>query len=185
MYLHKTEPDVIVEGLWWEETCVRRQGGYDLDTTNLPTSLRWFPKGATLAFNSENGKATFVKTAKVTEAAAKSATTVKVEDKGILVVGDKIGGATISAIEVADGVATLTVDATAKALKVGDVIASFDPSKDVLLGLNYATVDLRDNDFPSVTPTLQAYEIEENSLPYPINDEIKAALGDRHQFKIL
>lgn len=182
MFMHKGKPTDIKEGLWWEETCIRRQGGYDLDTSNLPDGLRWLPKGTVLAFL--DGKAIAVKTAKVYEAAEAEATTVKVEDTGILKVGDVIGGMTISAISVADGIATLTVDAVPEGgLKAGAVIADAR-SKGVLLGLQYETNDLRDNDFPQVTPTLQAYEIEEDTLPFPVNDDIKKGLGDRHQFKI-
>ncbi len=183
MFMHKGKPTDIKEALWWEETCIRRQGGYDLDTSNLPEKLRWLPKGTVLAFNKENGKAIVVKSAKVYEAALADATAVKVEDTGILKVGDVIGGMTISAITTEDGVATLTVDAVPKALEAGAVIAD-ENSKGVLLGLQYETNDLRDNDYPQVTPTLQAYEIEEDTMPFPVNDDIKKGLGDRHQFKI-
>ena len=183
MFLRKSTPTDIKEALWWEETCVRRQGGYDLDTANLPTSLRWLPKGTVLAFDSTNGKAVVVKTATVYEAASKAATTLKVAENELLAVGDKIGGATISAISTADGVSTLTVDAVASALKAGDVIGDSN-SEGTILGLLYETNDLQDNDYPQVTVTLQAFEIEESTMPYPINDTIKKGLGDRHQFKI-
>lgn len=184
MYLKQSKSEEIKEALWWEESCVRRQGGYDLDTTNLPTNLRWFPKGAVLAYNESNGKAVLVKTAEVYEDAAANATTLKVKDNGLLAVGDKVAGKAISAISVENGVATLTIAALSKKLSAGDVVADENASG-ILLGLNYATVDLRDNEYPSVTPTLQAYEIEEDSLPYPVNADIKEALGDRHQFKII
>lgn len=183
MFMHKGQPDNIKEALWWEESCIRRQGGYDLDKSNLPATLRWLPKGTILGFKKENGAAIVVKTAKVYEAIVKEATSVKVEANDLLMVGDKLGGMTISAIAVEDGVATLTVSAVPTALKAGDVIAD-ENSKGIILGLQYETNDLRDNDYPQVTPTLQVYEIEEDSLPYPVNDEIKAKLGDRHQFKI-
>ena len=166
---------------------MRRQGGYDLDTSNLPSTMRWFPKGAPLAFDATTGKAVLIKTAVVYENAASSATTLKIEDpNGFFAVGDKIAGKAISAVsyDAETGVATLTVAALAKAVKKGDVVGD-DNTTGTILGLNYATVDLRDNDYPSVTPTLQAYEIEENTLPFPVNDDIKAGLGDRHQFKII
>lgn len=183
MYLRNSKATDIKEGLWWEETCVRRQGGYDLDTSNLPTGLRWFPKGAVLAFNETNGKAILVKTAKVHTAADSGATSLKVEDNGLFKAGDVVAGSTVSSVTVADGVATLKVSALGAAVKAGDVVADDNATK-TLLGLNYATVDLRDNDFPSVTPTLQAFEIEADTLPYPVNDEIKEGLGALHQFKI-
>lgn len=183
MFYKNTTNDKIDEALWWEETCWRRQGGYDLDTTNLPAGLRWLPKGAVLGFNATNGKAMLIKTAKVFANAAKDATTLKIVDNGLFAVGDKIAGSTISAVSVADGVATLTVSALAAKVDKDTIVAD-DNASGLILGLNYATVDLRDNDFPSVTPTLQAYEIEEDTLPFPINDTIKQGLGDRHQFKI-
>lgn len=184
MFMHKNLGTDIKEGLWWEEHCIRRQGGYDLDLTSVPAGLRWFPKGAVLKFNATNGKAALVKTAKVYENAAQNATTLKIVDNGLWAVGDEIAGSAISAISVADGVATLTVAALESALSKDSVIADFDKTSEVLLGLSYDTIDLYENDFPSVTPTLQAFEIEEDSLPYPINDDIKEGLGSLHQFKI-
>ena len=181
--MHRGKAQDIKEALWWEETCIRRQGGYDLDKSNLPATLRFLPKGTVLAFNGENGKAIAVKSAKVYEAAAVGATTIKVEANDLLMVGDKLGGSTISAMTVEDGIATLTVGELEAAIPAGSVIAD-DNSKGVLLGLQYETNDLRDNDYPQVTPTLQVYEIEEDTMPYPINDDIKKGLGDRHQFKI-
>lgn len=185
MYYKNSASEKIQEGLWWEESCVRRQGGYDLDKTNLPSTLRYFPKGAVLAFVSSSGKAKLVKTFKVYENAAQNATTLKVEDPyKLAAANDVIAGKTVSAVSWADGVATLTIAALAGALTKGDVVADAQASG-TLLGLNYATVDLRDNDYPSVTPTLQAYEIEEDTLPFPVNSTIKTGLGDRHQFKII
>lgn len=180
MYYKETTPQNLPDGLWDEHSCVRRQGGYDLDKENLPASLKWLLKGAPLAFVSATGKVKLVKTAKVVAAAAKSDTTLKIEDNGLFAVGEKIAGSTISAIEVADGVATLTVSALGAAVKIGDVVD--DGNADAVIGLNYAAVKIEGE--PSCTPTLQAYEIEETSLPYPVNAAIKTALTSRHAFKI-
>lgn len=182
MYLYTTTPQNIKEGLWWEEHCIRRQGGYDFDKTNLPAGYRWLPKGAVLGFDATSGKAYLVKTAEVNANAAKDATTLTIVDNGLFKVGDKIAGSTISAITVSDGVATLTVSALAKAVTKGAVVDNTENA--VILGLSYDTVDLQDNAYPQVTPTLQAFEIEEDTLPYPVNDAIKAGLGALHQFKI-
>lgn len=183
MFLKKGTPTDIKEALWWEETCIRRQGGYDFDTTNLPDGFRWLPKGAVLGFNTSTGKAFLIKTAKVNANAAKDATTLTIVDNGLFKVGDKIAGSAISAISVEDGVATLTVAALAKAVSKDAIVDSME-SDTVVLGLAYETSDLRDVDFPQVTPTLQAFEIEEDSMPYALNDAIKTALGPLHQFKI-
>jgi hypothetical protein len=150
---------------------------------NLPAAFRWLPKGAVLAFNAQNGKAIVVKTARVYEAAEAAATTLKIYANDLIAVGDEIGGATISAIETEDGVSTLTVSALEEALAQGDVIADANASGKIL-GLAYETTDLQGNDYPQVTPTLQAFEIEEDTMPFPVNDDIKAGLGALHQFKI-
>lgn len=42
--MHRTKPEDIKEALWLEEQCLRRQGGYDLDRTNLPTTLKWIAR---------------------------------------------------------------------------------------------------------------------------------------------
>ena len=44
MFMRRTKPEHIQEALWWEERCVRRQGGYDLEMGNIPVSLRFLPK---------------------------------------------------------------------------------------------------------------------------------------------
>lgn len=177
-FLHKTKPEDIQEAVWLEEQCLRRQGGYMLDRTNLPSSLKWLPKGATLKLSGDGkGNAIVVKTAKVAEKAEKQATTLKIASGSLFKVGDKIAGATISAITSADGVDTLTVSALANEAAEGAVVSDFDKTKDIILGLSYDTLDLRDpeSEIPC-TPTLQVMEVEEDSLPYPINDEIKEGI---------
>lgn len=177
-FLHKTKPEDIQEAVWLEEQCLRRQGGYMLDRTNLPSSLKWLPKGATLKLSGDGkGNAIVVKTAKVAEKAEKQATTLKIASGSLFKEGDKIAGATISAISSADGVDTLTVSALANEAAEGAVVSDFDKTKDIVLGLSYDTLDLRDpeSEIPC-TPTLQVMEVEEDSLPYPINDDIKRLL---------
>lgn len=183
MFLKKGNPTDIKEALWWEETCIRRQGGYDLDTTNLPDGLRWLPKGTVLGFNGTTGKAYMVKSAKVTANAAKDATTLLIEENPTIKVGDKLAGSTISAITTSEGVSTLTVSALAKAVTKDAIVDSLE-NNSVVLGLAYETTDLLENDFPQVTATLRVFEIEEDSMPFAVSDGIKTALGPLHQFKI-
>lgn len=188
MFFRKSTSTNIKEGAWWEEHCIRRQGGYDLDKSNLPTDFRWLAKGTVLKFDKDTGKAKLLKSAKLAADAATGATEIKVEDTGILKVGDTLGGNAITAITKADGVATLTVGATSAELKAGDVISEYDKDTDILLGLAYETNDLRDNDNPFVTPTLEAVEIEKDSLPIPVNDDIIEGLNKpgygKHLFRI-
>ena len=175
-----TNADVIQEGVWDEKSCVRRQGGYDIDKANLPADLKYLPKGAVLAFNAENGKVKVVKTAKVYEKAT-NGTSLKVGKDNIVVAGDKLGNLTVSAVDRKNAsYDVLTVGTISETLNVGDVIADENAAKSI--GLNYATVKIDSN--PTCTPTVQAYEIEEGSLPYPVNAAIKDALTVRHAFKL-
>lgn len=176
-FLHRTKPEDIKEALWLEEQCLRRQGGYDLDRTNLPATLKWVAKGTVLRLVT-GGKAQVVKTAKVTERAEKSATTLKIASGSLFKVGDKIAGATISAIASSDGVDTLTVSALDNAVAANAIVSDYDKTKDVLLGFSYDTLDVRDQESSiAATPTLQVMEVEEDSLPYPINEDIKLGIN--------
>lgn len=175
--MHRTKPEDIKEALWLEEQCLRRQGGYDLDRTNLPATLKFVAKGTILRFVT-GGKAQVVKTAKAVEKADKAATTLKVASGSLFQIGDKIAGATISAIASNDGVDTLTVSPLDNAVVANAIVSDYDKTKDVLLGFSYDTLDIRDSDSSiAATPTLQVMEVEEDSLPYPINDEIKAGIN--------
>ena len=175
--MHRTKPEDIKEALWLEEQCLRRQGGYDLDRTNLPATLKWVAKGTVLRLVN-GGKAQVVKTAKAVEKADKSATTLKIASGSLFKVGDKIAGATISAIASSDGVDTLTVSALDNAVAANAIVSDYDKTKDVLLGFSYDTLDVRDQDSSiAATPTLQVMEVEEDSLPYPINEDIKLGIN--------
>ena len=175
--MHRTKPEDIKEALWLEEQCLRRQGGYDLDRTNLPATLKFVAKGTILRFVT-GGKAQVVKTAKAVEKADEAATTLKVASGSLFQIGDKIAGATISAIASNDGVDTLTVSPLDNAVAANAIVSDYDKTKDVLLGFSYDTLDIRDSDSSiAATPTLQVMEVEEDSLPYPINDEIKAGIN--------
>ena len=176
-FLHRTKPEDIKEALWLEEQCLRRQGGYDLDRSNLPATLKFVAKGTVLRLVT-GGKAQVVKTAKVTERAEKSATTLKIASGSLFKVGDKIAGATISAIASSDGVDTLTVSALDNAVAANAIVSDYDKTKDVLLGFSYDTLDVRDQESSiAATPTLQVMEVEEDSLPYPINEDIKLGIN--------
>ena len=180
MEYRETNSNVIQEGVWDEKSCVRRQGGYDIDKANLPADLMYLPKGAVMAFNAENGKVKVVKTAKVYEKAT-TGTSLKVGKDNIVVAGDKLGNLTVSAVDRTNAAYdVLTVSTISETLNVGDVLA--DANAEKAIGLNYATVKIDSN--PSCTPTVQAYEIEEDKLPYPVNAAIKEALTVRHAFKI-
>lgn len=178
-------PENVKEALWWEEQCVRREGGYDFDTDNLPDDAKWLPKGAVLRFNKTNGKANVLKSTRVAEAATKAATTLKIEKDSYFKVGDTIAGVAISAITKGDSYDTLTVAELKENLKLGDVVDDYADG-DILLGLQYDTFPIDKTINQQVTPTLVVREVDEDTLMYPLSDKVKAALNatGTAQFKI-
>lgn len=186
MFLKRTTiPEKIKEALWWEEQCVRREGGYDFDSSNLPDDAKWLPKGTVLKFIKNTGKACVVKSTRVKENANKSATTLKIEKDSYFKIGDTIAGATISNIVKGNDYDTLTVDALPNALKAGDAVDDYKDG-DIVLGLQYDTFPIEKEFNQQVTPTLVVREVVESSLMYPISDKVKAALNEvgTAQFKI-
>lgn len=172
------EPSLIGEANWNERTCVRRQGGFMIDKDSLPVGMKVLPKGAVMAIDA-NSKAVFVKTAEAQADAASAATSLKVKKGHDLVVGDKIAGSTISAINTSNaGYDTLTVGALSASVTAGDILNS--DLGNGIVGLNYAPVVI--DDAPSCTITLQAYDIDEDTMPYKINAAIKSGLTSRHAF---
>lgn len=177
MYLKKTVPTDIKEGSWWEEQCVVRQGGYDLDQSNLPAELKWLPKGTVVKLGT-GGKAVVVKTANVTELAASAQKTVKLAPGSLYQVGDSIGGKKIASIARSNTGDTVTLSANLDAnIEAKTVITDYDKAKDVILGFTYATKELDKDASQQVESTLRVMEVEEASLPYPINADIKAGLN--------
>lgn len=176
-FMKKTKPTDIKEAVWWEEYCIRRQGGYDLDQSNLPRELKWLPKGTVLKLSATGGNAVAVKTATVTEKAAQGATTLKIATGSLVQVGDTIGGAKVTAITTGDTYDTLTVEALAGAIEAKTVISDYDAENDTLLGFSYDTLDLDSEASIPATPTLQVMEVDEETLPYPINADIKTGLN--------
>lgn len=176
-FIKKTKPTDIKEAVWWEEYCIRRQGGYDLDQSNLPRALKWLPKGTVLKLSATGGNAVAVKTATVTEKAAQGATTLKIATGSLVQVGDTIGGAKVTAITTGDTYDTLTVEALTDAIEAKAVISDYDAENDTLLGFSYDTLDLDSEASIPATPTLQVMEVDEETLPYPINADIKTGLN--------
>lgn len=179
MFYQSTEASVIKEGKWDEKSCFVRQGGYDIDVTNLPTGTEYLPKGAPVSIDTSTGKVALIKTAVAQANAAKDATSLKVLKGHSLIVGDKVAGSTISAIDTsATGYDTLTIDALGAKVDADTVV----DNGETCIGLVYATVALKGS--PTCSVTVQAYEIEEDTLPFPLSNSIKTALTSRHAFKI-
>ena len=168
---------------WDVKSCVRCIAGIEFDKTCLPTGMEFLPKGAVLAskLTSAGYKAVLVKTAVVQANAAANDTTLKVLKGHALIVGDKVAGSTISAIDTSNAdYDALTVGALAAAVAKDAVVN--DDNTDNILGLNYCRTKM--DAYPSVTYTLQAYEIMESTLPYPINSTIKEKLTSRHHYAL-
>ena len=187
MFLKKdSKPESIKEALWWEEHCVRREGGYDLDTNTLPDSAKWLPKGVVLRFDKSTGKANVLKSTRIVENAATNATSIKIDKNSYFQVGDTIAGVVISAIAQGKDYDTLTVAAISDNLKVGDTVDDYKDT-DIVLGFQYETLPIDKSISMHVTPTLVVREVYENSLMYPVSDKVKTALNTNGtaQFKIL
>lgn len=176
MFYKSSKAEVSKEGVWNEQTCLRRTGGYDIDLTALPEGTKYLPKGTVMAL--VNHKIVPVKAAKAYAAAEAQATELKVEKGHLLKVGDTVAGSAISKITTGADFDTLTVAALADKVKTGDALVGDNVEN--VIGLLYATVKL--DDMPSGTVTVQAYEIDEDTLPYPVNDAIKEALTSRHDW---
>lgn len=177
MYLKKTVPTDIKEGSWWEEQCIVRQGGYDLDQSNLPADLKWLPKGTVVKLGT-GGKAMVVKTATVTEKATSGTKTIKLAPGSLYIVGDSIGGKKIASIAKTSTLDTVTLSAALDSdIEAKTVVSDYDESKDVLLGFTYATKELDRDASQQVEPTLRVLEVEEETLPYPINEDIKLGIN--------
>lgn len=175
MFLKKTKPTEIKEATWWEEHCIRRQGGFNLDASNIPASVRWIAKGTPLKLTT-GGNAAVIKTAQVTEAVASGATTIKVASGSLFKVGDTIAGVAISAITAGTGFDTLTVEAVSADIAKGAVVSDYTDG-DIVLGLSYDTLEVEPDCQQMASPTLQVLEVEKDSLPYPLSDEIVAAIN--------
>ena len=177
------DANIVKEGQWNERTCIRREGGYNVDLASLPNGMKIIPKGAFFAVKESEGvkKAVFVKTAIAHASAESGATSLQVEKGHSLAVGEVVNGSTISKIATtASDYDTLTVSALSEAVTAGDALS--DGNAKDCAGMCYASVVVDSN--PTITLTLQAYEIDEDTLPYPASKEIKNALTSRHAFRL-
>ena len=172
------------QGAMWDvKSCVRSIAGLNFDKTCLPDGVEFLPKGVVLAskLTAAGYVAVLAKTAVAVVSSEAGTTTLNVAKGHALKVGDVIANSTISSIDTSNAeYDALTVTALAKAVTKGAVLN--DNNVDNILGLNYARTKM--DAYPSVTYTVQAYEIDESTLPFPINDTIKEKLTSRHHFAL-
>lgn len=186
MHYKQIIPDNIKEGVWDEATCVRRQGGFDIDKSNLPADMQYLPKGAPVYLTDE-GKVKLIKTIKAYEHISGGVTSMKVYKGSAAIVGDSILGTTITEIDKSnanyDVIKTKAATPPAPVNKDESLFfAGGTDAEEGCIGLVYATVKL--DDFPACSVTIQAYEIEEDTLPFSLTRNIKTALTSRHAFKL-
>ena len=118
-----------------------------------------------------------LKSCKVLTEAESGATSLVVSPNHLLKVGDSLAGFTITSISYGSDKDTLTVSSLPEAIKANTVISDLKET-DVVLGFGYETLDLLDREsYQSVSPTLSVEEVYEETLPYFINEEIKAAIN--------
>ena len=174
----------VQEAQWDVKSCVRCIAGATLDLSNLPNGMKRIPKGTPLRLTSAR-KAIVIKTATVVTAAAKDATSLEIAKGSLFQVGDTIAGSTISAIDTSNETKdVLTVTALAKAVAKNAIVD--DGNIADIIGLLYATTKLTDptDRYPSATWTIQAYEIREETLPFPLSADAKTALTSRHHWAL-
>jgi len=179
MYRKETTLEQIPQAVWDVESTVRCVAGANLDTSSMPDGSKRVLKGTPLMFDKTTGEAKVVKTAKVVAAADAEATSLSVAKGSIFKVGDTIAGSKITAIDSsAEDKDVLTVEALSEAVAKDTVVD--DGNGKSVVGMNYATAKMEDFIFFFKQKT--AYEIQEDTLPYPLSDDIKTALTCRHHF---
>lgn len=167
--------------LWDVSTVEVYDGGFLLDKSNLPVAMKVVPRGAFMAVDLEERKASVVKTVELHEAVTAASTTVKVKKGSLLVKNDVIGvgekSVTIGDINSSDSMFdSFDIEANALgAVAVGGVLQSFKDGKAVKVdGFNYT--DVKIDAQPSVSVIFRVFKVESDRLPYPITDEIVSSL---------
>jgi hypothetical protein len=167
--------------LWDVSTIEVYDGGFLLDKSNLPANMKAIPRGAFLAVDLEERKASVVKTVALQEAITASTTTVKVKKNSLFAKNDVVGVGskfvTVGDINTSDSDFD-SFEITANALgavAVEAVLQSFKDGKAMRVdGFNYA--DVKIDAEPSVSVIFKVYKVEFERLPFPITDEIIASL---------
>lgn len=167
--------------LWDVSTVEVYDGGFLLDKSNLPANLKAIPRGAFLAVDLEERKASVVKTVALHEAITAATTTVKVKKGSLLVKNDVVGAGskfvTVGDINTSDSDFD-SFEITANdlgAVAIDTALQSFKNGKAMQAdGFNYA--DVKIDAEPSVSVIFKVYKVESDRLPFPITDEIVASL---------
>ena len=190
----KIQPAPPVEHEVCDEESIYRlnDGGMDLDKTNLP-STGWLPELAPLYRDNVNYKAIVCLRVRVTELAAKDATSIKVA-KNAFISFLKVGmfltdGTHVIAITALDTTNAdydvITTTALAAAIPLGTVLAEAAGEADANQKntpnfMNFGWRNLTNED--TVTLVGRVFGILESELYIPVTAADKTALGDRFMF---
>lgn len=188
-----TQPAAREEEIWQERTVRRLSGGFNIVLTPGLAAFGWLLKGAFLAINFAERKATLIKTVALVQAAGATDTAFRVaKGKGDLFLPGEFIGTGTKAVTVSTVDKTnpdydvINTDAAIGALANGSVLTlatAAGASKLVtgdLIAMNYAPVKIEG--VPHCTAVVQAWEVKSSKLPYPVTDAIKTALTSRFIF---
>jgi len=187
MHYDVTPKDTPQKELWQEKTVHRLSGGFNIVGFASFASLGRLPKGIALNINFATRNATPIKGAVLQANLGASDTTAKILKNGLFAVGDFIGNAAnavqITAINTSNAAYDeLTLSAAIGAVTAGGVLHSATALGAAKIlpatGLNYADVKWQPGAF-HCSCIIQAYEVTNAYLPYPLTTTQKTELTSR------
>jgi hypothetical protein len=166
----------------WDVSSVKTyDGGFLLDKSNLPDGLKQLPRAAFLKVDLEERTAKVVKTVSLFEAIAAASVEAKIKKGSLLKKNDIIGAGskfvTVGDIDTSNAeYDSFAIEAGSLGeLEINSTLQSFDFGKVVNpSGFNYT--DVKIDAQPSVTVVFAVDGVVAERLPFPVTDEIEAAL---------
>lgn len=177
----------VEKELYAVDSGYRSQGGFNLETAGLPAGSH-LPVLAPLHIDFANRKASLVNRLKVVEAAAKGATSIKVQKNSFAKAGTYAVSegniVTVSKVDTSnEAYDVLTVTATTADIALGAVLYESDAqgkAVNTANALNYARKKVETG--ATVTALFRAYEIQEKELYIPVTEADKTSLTSRFMF---
>lgn len=177
----------VEKELYAVDSGYRSQGGFNLETTELPAGSH-LPVLAPLHIDFANRNASLVNRLKVVEAAAKGATSIKVQKNSFAKAGtyavSESNIITVSEVDTTnEAYDVLTVTATTADIALGAVLYESDAAGKAVNtanALNYARTKVETG--ATVTALFRAYEIQEKELYIPVTEADKTSLTSRFMF---
>lgn len=187
-----TAPGQVTKEIWQEISVRRLSGGFNILVTAALASFGWLKKGTPIAIDFATRNATPIFTSKLTANAAADATAFQVAKGSLFSQGDFIGtktkSVTVTTVDKSNpSYDVINTDAAIGALASGAVLtratATGSTNKLVtgdIVCLNYA--DVKIDGQVACSGVIQAWEVKQSLLPYPLTDDIKTALTSRFIF---